>query len=325
MCKVSVIVPVYNTKLYLRRCLDSLANQTIDSIEIVLVNDGSTDNSLSIMEEYKEKYPDKFTIINKENGGQATARNLGIKSCKGQYIGFVDSDDCVDVNMFKTMYEKAINNKCDYVECHYHYIEEGIKGNKELQTRGNIRPYLGRKDMFINPQVSPWNKLYKREVLVDNQIDFPEGLIYEDTAFFIKSVPFIKQSAYIDSKFVNYYLRKTSTMNANKSRKVGDIFKVIEDYLKFYKDRGLYEEYKTELEYFSSKIILCSSLSRIGRVSDKEIRNQLLDESFELLCKWFPNYKSNKYYGGKIGLYIKFVNRKNSSIIASVLGKVMKG
>lgn len=326
MFKVSVIVPVYNTRKYLRECLRSLEKQTIDSIEIIMVNDGSTDESITIMEEFVRKYPDRFVLINKENGGQATARNMGIQESHGEYIGFVDSDDKVDKNMFQKMYQAASCGDYDYVECHYHYVEEQKDGSlKELETRGNIRAYKNKKDMFIDPQVSPWNKLYKRELLIDNEIKFPEGVIYEDTSFFIKSIPYINKAKYLDEKLVYYYLHSNSTMNKNKSVKVADIFKVLEDYLKFYKDRELYEEYKEELEYFTTKIILCSSLSRIGRVTDKDLKKQLLDKSFEFINKWFPNYKNNRYYTGKIGKYIRIVNRRNSSIISTVLGKVMKG
>lgn len=326
MFKVSVIVPVYNTEKYLRECLNSLAEQTLDGIEIVMVNDGSKDKSITIMEEFVKRYPDRFVLLNKQNGGQATARNKGIRECHGKYIGFVDSDDKVHPDMFREMYETAVSGDYDYVECHYHYVKEGKNGElKELSTRGNIREYKGKRDMFINPQVSPWNKLYKRELIIEAGIEFPEGVIYEDTSFFIKTIPYINKSKYIDKKFVYYYLRGSSTMNANKSIKVGDIFKVLEDYLKFYEERRLFEEYREELEYFTTKIILCSSLSRIGRVKDKKLKKELLDKSFGFINEWFPDYKKNKYYTGKTGKYIKIVNRRNSRLISMILGKIMKG
>lgn len=325
MRKVSVIVPVYNTEKYLNRCLDSLLNQTIDDLEVILVNDGSTDGSVDILKDYVEKYPDRFVLIEKENGGQATARNLGIKSSNGRYIGFVDSDDKVDEKMFETMYEKAVQASYDMVECHYHYVLETENGLKELGTRGDIRQYKNQKDMFINPQASPWNKLFKREVIVNNGIRFPEGVIYEDTSFYIKSIPFVKSSAYVDEKFVYYYLRGNSTMNANKSKKVGDIFRVIEDYLEFYKENDLFEEYKNELEYFTVKILLCSSLSRIGRVTDKELEKKFRDKTFDMINEYFPNYKKNRYFEGKIGLYIKTIGRKTAKPMGKLLGKIMKG
>ena len=323
--KVSIIVPVYNTMKYLKRCLDALVGQTLEDIEILLINDGSTDDSQKILEEYRDKYPEKIRIIVKENGGQATARNLGIKECSGEYIGFADSDDCIDITMFEKMYKLAKDKDCDMVECHYHYIRETENGTEKLATRGNIRRYGSQKNMFIDPQVSPWNKLYRREVLMNAGVDFPEGLIYEDTAFYIKTIPYVKIEEYLDEHLVYYYLRGNSTMNANKSRKVGDIFAVLQNIIDFYKEKGFYEEYKDEIEYFCVKILLCSSLSRIGRVPDKKLENELLDRTFSYIKEYFPDYKANKYFAGKIGLYIKVVNRFNSKYIGRILGKVMKG
>ena len=325
MKKVSVIVPVYNTKQYLVRCLDALVGQTLEEIEIVIVNDGSTDDSPQILEEYAKKCPDKVRVLHKENGGQATARNLGIRECTGEYIGFADSDDYVDRTMYERMYRLAKEKDCDLVECHYHYIQETEQGMQELKTRGNIRAYKNQKDMFIDPQVSPWNKLYRREVLLENAIVFPEGLIYEDTAFYIKTIPYVRKAEYLPEHPVYYFLRGNSTMNANKSRRVADIFKVLQDILDFYKKQGFYEEYQKELEYFCVKILLCSSLSRIGRVQERALQTELLDTTFAFIKEHFPKYRSNEYFTGKIGCYIRLVKRWNSRLLAIVLGKLMKG
>lgn len=324
MPKVSIIMPVYNTQKYLRRCLDALVNQTLKDIEIIAVNDGSTDGSLDILQEYAAKY-EMIRVISKENGGQATARNLGIKESTGEYIGFADSDDYVDVTMFEKMYSLAKQKNCDMVECYFHYLMETDGEPKVLQPRGRVREYKNQQDMLIDPQVSPWNKLYRREVLMHPDVYFPEGLIYEDTAFYIKTIPHVKSAAYLDEQLVYYFLRGNSTMNANKSQKVGNIFPVLENILEFYKKHGFYEEYKQELEYFCVKIVLCSSLSRIGRVTDKKLENELLDKSFAFINRYFPQYKQNNYFNGKIGLYIKHVNRWNSKYLGRILGRVMKG
>ncbi len=323
--KLSVIVPVYNTKKYLRRCLESLINQTLADMEILLVNDGSTDGSDVILREYEEKYPQRIRVIDKENGGQATARNLGIRESKGQYIGFVDSDDYVETDMFCTMVELALEDDLDMVECNYSYLEEKEDGLKPLATRGDIRQYKDQKDMFINPMTAPWNKVIKREILMQDGNQFPEGFIYEDTAFCIKLIPHIKKMKYVDKPFVNYILRGTSTMNANKSRKVADIFCVIEDILSFYREKGFYEEYSAELEFFCTKILLCSSLSRIGRIPDKKLESELYDKTFAFIEKNFPRYKLNPYISGKVGMYMRMVSRRNCTFFGRLLGKVMKG
>jgi glycosyltransferase involved in cell wall biosynthesis len=330
---VSVVMPVYNTEKYLKRCLEALVNQTIphSELEIIAVNDGSTDSSPEILAEYADKYPELIKVYNKTNGGQATARNLGIRMAKGDYIGFADSDDYVDVTMFDKLYKLAQSEDADLVECHYHSMLElpAKEGEpleyKEIGTRGTISAHEDARELFLNPQVSPWNKLYRKSILVDNEVFFPEGIIYEDTAFYIKTLPFIKKHAYLDESLVYYSVRPSSTMTKNLGKKVGDIFSVFDDIRDYYRTRNLLGEYKDELEYFCVKIAFCSNLSRIGRVKNGYLRNELLDKTFDYVRKNYPDYKKNKFFVGKIGMYIKSVARWNSGIYAMVLSKVMIG
>ncbi|MCR4903454.1 MAG: glycosyltransferase [Butyrivibrio sp.] len=326
MAKVSIIVPVYNTAEYLKRSMDALVGQSLEDIEIIIVNDGSTDSSMDILNEYAERFPKKVRIIVKENGGQGSARNLGIKSATGDYIGFADSDDYVDIDMFRAMYQKAVEENADIVECSFHFVLEKENGEiKDLPPRGTVKQHPDNRDMFMNPQVSPWNKLYKRQILQDNNIIFPEGLIYEDTSFYIKSIPYISKMSYVDEKYVYYFLRSKSTMNANTGKRVENIFDVVDDMVSFYKEKGFYDQYKEELEYFCVKILLCSSLSRIGRIKDRELEDRLLDRTFVYIKEKFPNYKENRFFTGKIGIYIKNIRRIYAKPIGRVLGKVMKG
>ena len=325
MFHVSVIIPVYNTEKYLRRCMESLVNQTLKEVEILLVDDGSTDNSLSIMLEYENRYPEKVKVYTKENGGQATARNLGIQRSRGKYIGFVDSDDYVDVVMYETMYRVAEENQCDMVECHYRYLCEEGKRTKEYRARGYIRQYKNQRDMFINAQVSPCNKLFRREVLMHEGVDFPEGFIYEDTAFYIKSIPFIKKEIHINEHFYYYFLRGGSTMNANRSRKVGNIFPVLENIIEFYRKSNFYSTYRMELEYFCVKILFCSSLSRIGRIKDQSIAEDLYETTFSFIEDHFPGYMQNHYFRGKIGAYIRCVKPWNCKLAGKTLGLILRG
>lgn len=325
MVSVSVIVPVYNSAAYLRRCLDSLACQSLASMEVVLVDDGSTDASPAIMQSYADRYPGRFVIYTRPNGGQGSARNLGIQKSRGAYIGFVDSDDYVAPDMYKTMLAQAEATGSDFVECLYHCVEERAGGLRRRPTRGRIRAYAGNRDMLIDPQVSPWNKLFKRELLAHG-VCFPEGLIYEDTAFFIKAVPYIGRACFVERRLVYYVLRPGSTMTANKSRRVADIFPVLDDILAFYKQRGLYDDYRDALEYFCVKILFCSSLGRIGRIPDAALRRELLDKTFAWVAAAFPAYRDNPYFANaRVGLYIRLVRRGNSPLLARVLGRLMKG
>ncbi len=323
--KVSVIVPVYNTEKYLRKCLDSLVNQTLDDMEIVLIDDGSTDGSADIMEEYQKEYPDRVVVYHKENGGQGIARNIGISKCRGEYIGFMDSDDYVDLQMYERMYKTGVSNGADLVECQYRYVQCTNDSEVELNTYGHVRKYRGQKDMFIDPLVSPWNKLYKRTVLEESGSLFTEGVIYEDTAFFIKQIPFAEKTAFIEEPFVTHILRGSSTMSVNKSKRVGDIFVVLRDIIQFYENRGLTEKYKSELEYFCVKILLCSSLERISKVKDKVLRRQFLNETKKLLTEDFDDYRNNPYMKkGMKSLYMKMVAPWNIGFVCFVLRFVSK-
>lgn len=127
MYKVSIIVPFYNVEEYLERCLFGLSRQTLGNIEIILVNDGSKDNSHVIAEEYTGKYPDLFKLYKKDNGGLSDARNYGIERATGEYIGFIDSDDYPEVDMFEKLYQKAKENDSDIVVCSYNRIGGGAK------------------------------------------------------------------------------------------------------------------------------------------------------------------------------------------------------
>ena len=257
---------------------------------------------------------------------------MGIELARGEYIGFADSDDYVDKSMFEKMLNLAKKEDADLVECHYHSMletnradESGEPLYKEIGTRGTITKRDNVRDLFLDPQVSPWNKLYKREVLIDGNVRFPEGMIYEDTSFYIKSLPFVKKQSFLDEKLVYYSVRQKSTMTSNLNSKVGDIFKVLDDIVEFYRKNRFFNDYKDELEYFCVKIAFCSNVSRIGRVENAALRKELFNRTFDFVNHIFPDYKRNKYFKGKTGVYIKSVNRLNIGIYARVLSKVMIG
>lgn len=309
MIQVSVVVPVYNTGIYLEKCLASLVNQTLKQLEVVVVDDGSTDESVQIIEEYVRRYPGRVRAFHKENGGQATARNRGIRECTGEYIGFMDSDDYAAPDMYERLYLAAAQAKADLAECSYRYVR--AEGDRELPLKpyGSVRSYASRREMFFHPLVSPWNKLYRAALLREKTAYFPEGYIYEDTAFFIKLIPYAERTVFVDEPFVTHIQRGSSTMGSNKSKRVGDIFPVLEDILSCYRQTGQYELYRSELEYFCVRILLCSSLERIARVEDKALRRQFLQKTLDMLNEDFPDYRRNPYFRGGKGLYMRTVNR----------------
>ncbi len=324
MFKISVIIPVYNTEQYLEACLDSVFGQTLKELEVILVNDGSTDASLEIMEKYRAKYPERVQLLSKENGGQATARNMAIPLCTGEYIGFVDSDDYIEPEMYEGMYRKAKETDADYVECDYVNVKVNDRGEQEriADYGSRVREYTSKEDMFIDPMLAPWNKIYKRTLLQESDVRFPEGYIYEDTAFCLKAISLIQRFAFVPEKYVVHYFRGGSTMNVNKSRRVSNIFPVLKDVVDFYKRQDLFERYHSELEYEIVKILLCSSLIRVSEIPDRQLRKQYCKDTWTMISEYFPKYKKNTYLKNKgmKNLYMKCVYGWNIALFCRLLG-----
>lgn len=312
--KVSVIVPVYNVAHYLARCLDSLISQTLSDLEIVIVDDGSTDDSAKIIADYAQRYGDKIRVFSKENGGQGSARNLGIRKAVGEYIGFVDADDYVDSNMFEAMYRAAKQSNADMVTCDYYYITGAKKKYVDLYKPST------QTDMFFNPWAAPWNKIYKRSILVDNEVWFPELRAYEDTAFYIDTIPFINTIANVPRAFVYQCYRDGSTMNKKQDERVLLIFDVLQYALSFYRQHGIYERYAEYLEYFCTKILLSSSILRICQIRNHEVRRKYLQRTIDTVNAWFPEYRENRFFReGVKGLYIRTINVWTLPIYADLI------
>lgn len=212
--KVSVIVPVYNMEDYLKECLDSLINQTLDDIEIVIVNDGSTDRSNEIIDDYVYNYPEKIRAFKVANGGLGEARNYGIKKAKGKYLGFVDSDDIVRTDMFEEMYREAVQENSDCVICDYIAFWENGKTAYVASIPGNN---IDRFDIIRYSTkfgvVNACTKLVKRELF--NQILFPKGF-YEDLATMPIILSYANKITYV-KKGLYYYRQRSGSITSVKN------------------------------------------------------------------------------------------------------------
>ncbi|WP_430840289.1 glycosyltransferase family 2 protein [Clostridium nigeriense] len=314
MVKVSIIVPVYNVEKYIRKCLESLVNQTLEDIEIIVVNDGSTDNSQNIIDEYASKFPHLLKSFIKKNGGLSDARNYGLSYCNGEYIGFVDSDDYIDIKMYEKMYSKAKDENSDIVVCDYNKVY-----NRKMKLV-RAKKYVDKKNMFIDTLAAAWNKIYRREMIMKSGVIFPKGLIYEDTEFFCKLIPYIKVASYVSEPFV-YYIQRRGSIANTQGEKNAHIFRILENIINYYKENGLFKEYYSELEYLYIRIMLGSSMERICRIKDKKIRNELLKKTYDLIYKNFPNWKRNLYLNkikSKRHLYMKSISKNNIYIFARI-------
>ena len=317
MIKVSVIVPVFNMEEHLERCLDSLLNQTLEDIEIIAVDDGSTDSSPQILTRYSEKSI-KMMSVRKENGGLSDARNYGLPYATGEYVGYMDSDDFADPVMYNAMYNKARESGCDIVECNLHHTFS------EREDTETVKKYYTQKELLCFGRHVVWNKIYRRSWLLETGISFPLGLIYEDVSFFSKLVPYITRYDYVDIAPIHYFQRSGS-LNNSSSVKTLQIIDILRDVLDFYVKRGFYNQYERELEYMYARILLCSSFRRMCHIPDKHLRKDALSRNFQELISTFPLWKKNpvlRKERSRYGLYMRSVNKATYKAYSHILTAV---
>jgi glycosyltransferase involved in cell wall biosynthesis len=201
--KISVIVPVYNMENYLTKCIDSIAAQTHRDLEIILIDDGSTDNSSKICDDYAAK-DERIKVIHKQNGGVASARNTGLKACTGEYIAFVDSDDWIEPTMYSELLNVCLKHNCDYAGCSCQ-IRGGTSGQIKFLTANEYFAAYLNGDMFL----TVWSRICKREVCIG--VEFPENVIVGEDGFVaLPTLVNAKKIAFMEKSLYNQNQRKDS-------------------------------------------------------------------------------------------------------------------
>lgn len=309
--KISVIVPVYNVEAYLEKCLESLVNQTLKDIEIIIVNDGSTDGSKKIIDKYAKKYSNVIAIT-KENGGVSEARNLGLEKATGEYIGFIDSDDWVSEDMYEKMYQKAKSENFDIVACD----TEAIFPDKKMYISSNIKEdNTSNKELMIDAYAVIWNKIYKRELIKD--IKFKKGMNFcEDVEFLYMVYSKVKTVGVIKEPLHNY-LQREGSLTYVYDKKLYNLIEAMDDILEYYKKNKILNKYLDELEYTYSRYLYATFIKRIAKTRNKEEFNKAVNVVLEKVHKQFPNYKNNIYLKGlkPKNLYIKHFNKLLSKLV----------
>lgn len=286
MKKVSVIIPVYNVEQYLKKCLDSLVNQTLKDIEIIVVNDGSSDNSQNIIDDYVKKYPKKVISVIQENGGQGNARNTGLLHATGEYIGYVDSDDYVENNMYEALYKKAKAEEADIVVCGNNVINE----NYNLLAKEDVE-----KD-FLLGKMAVWNKIYKKNIIVNNNIKFRSKVWYEDLDFTMEVYLSSNKISYVDGHFYNYLLREGSTMNNNNIEKNLELIQSFDSLINYCKDKKIYEKNKEKIEFVCIYHMYIFAICRVLKTNNKyKDKIKIINKFIKYMHNNFPNYKHNKF------------------------------
>lgn len=300
MKKVSLIVPIYNTAKYLDKCLNSLVNQTLKDIEIILINDGSTDNSEEIINKFNDK---RIKYICKQNEGIGKTRNLGIDISTGEYIAFVDSDDYLSLDFCEKMYNKAKKDNCELVVCDFfddilgkiskrnffHFEDTNIKSNPELILKINL---------------GPCNKIYKKNLFKNKTNRFVENLKYEDAPLVIKVLLDSKKIGKID-ECLTYYVIHEQSQTTIRDKKMYDIIKIVDIIVKDLEKAKISKNIITDL---ITSILLDYNIQQRYIKSKKE-RNKFIDCVFLYLNKYNKNWKKSKYLNNFN--YLKRTVKKN--------------
>lgn len=314
MVKVSVVLPVYNVEPYLRDCMDSIVNQTLEDIEIICVNDGSPDNSLAILNEYAAK-DDRISVYDQENGGHAVATNRGIDLATGDYLFLMDSDDILDLRALELTYEKAIEKEVDFVlfkainyedENDRYYETEVYSMDKIAAVVGeDVFDYNDIKELMFEAIVTPWSKLFKRDFIMKNNIRFPEGLIFEDNVFFYEALLSAKRIYFLkEFLFIRRWYPKSSTMNGDL--RFLDSISVSNLTIDVFKEKGEFENYSNYL--YNKKV-------DVAFFRFRHIRDEFKETFFQAMKKDFLRLLDEENYD----IFINSINYRNRKIFEQVL------
>lgn len=306
--KISFIIPCYNVEAYLPKCIDSLMGQTLSDIEAIFINDGSPDNCLKILKDYRKKYEDKIVIIDKKNEGVWRGRKDGIKKAKGEFIGFVDSDDYVTPDFAEKLYNAAIKNRADIAVCGFDRID---LDTGKLYSREMCKPK--HKNIIIdqNPGLllelngAPWNKIYKAELL-KNMTELQHIPPVLDDMMFLQLIYInAHKITFIPNSLNRYMVRKDSIINTVEPKVIPETYAAMKEI------RDLYAKTNNQnyLDYIDANAFLHLGISLMYRLSTNKNANfnKLLKENTKFLDQNFPNWHRNRY------LTLKYVKQNNGS------------
>lgn len=235
---ISVVVSIYNVEKYLKRCLESILQQSFKDYELILVDDGSKDESLKVAQNVLAGSGADYRIVKKENGGQSSARNTGLKEAKGEYIVFIDSDDVISSDFLSLLY-RAFEPGMDFTFCGFKYVktqdppEDHDEGKMELSKDELIDVFLKRTIDFVVPSM-----MFRRNFLLDNHLFFREEIRYsEDQLFIWEAIFSSKKAVYLNRKMYGYYSRPQSIMTGSPYQKIVSGFRVYSDFCKELEER----------------------------------------------------------------------------------------
>ena len=311
---ISIIVPIYKVEKYLDRCINSILNQTFKDFELILVDDGSPDRCGDICEEYAKK-DKRIKVIHKENGGLSDARNAGLDIAKGEFVGFVDSDDFIHKDMYMILYDAIIKSKSDISQCKFKYFSKEDELNKNIINDGKYEIYnnIDAIEEIIdnkNLNTNVWNKLYKRELF--REIRFPKGKIHEDEFVTYKVFYRAKTISYVNKELYYYFSNDTGIMkNLNINSKF-DWIEAIEErneFLLSIKEKNLFNKSNSYL--FFNLIKLRYNIKKSEELKNKSQMYNLVNEKI----KYSLNAISDKSSYSKLNKIVVSLMKLNFNFV----------
>ncbi|MBR3249134.1 MAG: glycosyltransferase [Clostridia bacterium] len=296
--KVSIIVPVYKVEKYLNRSMDSLINQTLDGVEIICINDGSPDNCLNILKEYKEKYPDKnIVIIDKQNEGVWKGRFDGIEKAKGEYIGFTDSDDYIALDYAEKLYKAAKDSDADISVCGFDRMDVDtghVYSTEMTQFEGKVIDMDKNPEDIISINTALWNKLYKAEVLKNMKNLENPPRVFDDMMFLLLAYLNTKKISFIKDSLYYYMVRQDSIMATIKKEQIQATQNAMLKIKEIYEND---ENGKKLIPVIDSMAFLHFGISLMFRISADKTSNfkEELRKNKEYLNTNFPSWRKSKY------------------------------
>jgi len=288
--KVSLIILVYNAENYLRKCLDSAIAQTLRDIEIIIVNDGSTDSSISIIREYEEKEK-RIKVINQQNGGIGTARNFGLNVASGDFIGFLDSDDWIDTSFLEKLYLAAIEQNADIATCNSAFV---VEGSDRLPAKKRSKKFIltsaeALKKIIGESGIRSYacNKIYRRTLFTMNNISYPTNVkCYEDMATTFKLIYYSTRVVMFTETLYYYLQREGSITKKIKVSLVFDNIIALSLMREFLERKGIFKKYIWEYRFLCFKMMMYSLFSLVFLNKDKSETSR-----FKIIRKAMKDYR----------------------------------
>lgn len=320
---VSVIVPIYNTEAYLSESLDSLEGQTLERLQVILVDDGSQDRSGEIAEAYAARRPDRFSVIHQENAGQSAARNAGMRLARGTYVGFFDSDDIAFPEMFETLYSAAATCEADHVSCGYQGFvidADGKRKERPALICGESKTGL---DLYHGVKAGAPQHLWRREMLEGHDLAFPFYRAYEDLSFYLSVIPYVGSSTNIARPLFWRRWREGSIMTRYSLEQASCRIQVMRDAFAEYEAKGFSQAHVALLEGVCVRILMMSHLASCGQLALSDRKQALRDIKEFLRCE-LPIRRRDLALEGSTGLYLRFCPITLLPVVAGVASRAWK-